>query len=226
MNRGLTDTELALLAHELRSALTVVLGLNDLLRLDLPEDRRESALEGIHRAVARADALIAAALEGDVVGPAGVREAVDLAALAADVVAEQRAVSGREVEFDAQSAPVVLGDANALGRVLGNLIDNALKYSLRNQAIEVMVRTEDGRAVLEVADRGCGISEEQADSAFEPFERLGRDDSVPGTGLGLAVVRSVSEAHGGSASIGPRDGGGTIVRIELPIAASDAGAAG
>lgn len=218
MNRGLTDTELALLSHELRSSLTVVLGLSDLLRTGLSADRRKGALEGIERAVSRADSLIAGALEGNVTGPVGLDERVDLAALSSSVVADHRTVSGREVILVAESAPIVAGDANALGRVIGNLIDNALKYSLSSQRVEVTVRTEADRAIVEVADQGCGISAEQAEAAFEPFERLGRDESVPGTGLGLAVVRSVAEAHGGSASISPRDGGGTIVRVELPIA--------
>jgi len=217
VNRGLTDTELALLAHELRGTLTVILGLNDLLRAGLPPQEQSKALEGIDRAVTRANALIEGALAGDVHGPATANEQVDVSKLAHEIVTDVRAITQRDVSLDVRSSPVVSGDANALGRALGNLIDNSLKYSLRNQTIEVTIDTEDGRAVVTVADRGCGISEDEAERAFEPFERLGRDDSEPGTGLGLAVVRSVAEAHGGAASIAPREGGGTVARIELPV---------
>jgi two-component system, OmpR family, sensor kinase len=222
VNRGLTDTELALLAHELRGALTVVVGLNDLLRAGLPADRRVVALEGIDRAVTRANALIASALDGTIAVPARILETVDVAALATEIVAEQQAISGREVSITVDSRPIVSGDPLALGRALGNLIDNALKYSLSSHPVEVTVHAEGDFAVIEVADRGCGISDEQSEAAFEPFERLGRDDTTPGTGLGLAVVRSVAEGLGGTASVAPRNGGGTIARIELPISASDA----
>jgi len=104
--------------------------------------------------------------------------------------------------------------------VLTNLIDNALKYSLGKQVVEVRVAVEGSSAIIEVADHGPGIPEGCAEAIFEPFERLGRDASVPGTGLGLSVVRGVTESHGGTIVALPRDGGGTIMRLELPLASS------
>lgn len=218
MSNGLDSTQLALLAHELRGALTVVRGLNDLLLTGLPPAQQTSALEGIDRAVLRASALIEAALAGDMPMPSVATQRVDLAPLAAGVVAEQRAVTGREIVLEATDAPVVDGDGNALGRVLTNLIDNALKYSLHKQPVEVSVSVVGPSAVIEVADRGPGIPEECAEAIFEPFERLGRDASVPGTGLGLSVVRGVTESHGGTIAALPRDGGGTVMRMTLPLA--------
>jgi len=220
VNEGLSATQLALLAHELRGALTVVRGLNDLLLTGLPPAQQTSALEGIDRAVLRANALIEAALAGEM--PANVlpRELVELAPLVAGVVAEQRAVTGREIILEASDAPTIDGDANALGRVLTNLIDNALKYSLGKQVVEVRVAVEGSSAIIEVADHGPGIPEGCAEAIFEPFERLGRDASVPGTGLGLSVVRGVTESHGGTIVALDRDGGGTIMRLELPLASS------
>ena len=73
-------------------------------------------------------------------------------------------------------------------------------------------------AVLEVSDRGPGIPADEREQAFEPFERLGHDTDVPGTGLGLTVVASVVRANGGTARILDNPGGGTIVRIEFPLA--------
>jgi len=220
MSDGLDSTQLALLAHELRGALTVVRGLNDLLLTGLPPAKQTSALEGIDRAVMRANALIESALAGEM--PAGVvpRERVDLAPIVAGVVAEQRAISGREIILDGRDAPVVAGDTNALSRVLTNLIDNALKYSLEKQPVEVSLAVKGSSAVIEVADIGPGIPEECAETVFEPFERLGRDASVPGTGLGLSVVRGVAESHGDTIVALPRDGGGTVMRMTLPLAAT------
>lgn len=220
MSDGLDATQLALLAHELRGALTVVRGLNDLVLTGLPPAQQRSALEGIDRAVLRANALIEAALEGKLPMSVSPQERVELAPLVAGVVAEQRAITGREISLETTDAPVIDGDGNALGRVLTNLIDNALKYSLGKHAVGVRVGIEGSSAIIEVADRGPGIPEECAEAIFEPFERLGRDASVPGTGLGLAVVRGVAESHGGTIVAMPRDGGGTIMRLTLPLASS------
>lgn len=220
MSEGLDGTRLALLAHELRGALTVVRGLNDLVRTGLPPAQQTSALEGIDRAVTRANALIESALAGETKALVIPQQRVELAPLTAGVVAEQRAVTGREITLEVANAPVVDGDENALGRMLINLIDNALKYSLGKQPVELSVTVDGLSAIIEVADRGPGIPEECAESIFEPFERLGRDASVPGTGLGLSVVRSVTESHGGTIVALPRKGGGTIMRIELPLAQS------
>lgn len=218
MNSGLDSTELALLAHELRGALTVILGLTDLLRTELSPPAQVSALEGIDRAVSRADALVASALRGEAPSSGDVKELVDLAALVAEVVDEQRGITGRTVTLDSLGAPVVTGDGYALGRALGNLVDNALKYSLANSPVEVRVFGEASSAVIEVADRGPGIPEDQSDAVFEPFERLGRDGAVPGSGLGLTVVRNVAQAHAGTVTVMPREGGGTVVRLVLPLA--------
>jgi len=220
MNAGLDSTQLALLAHELRGALTVIRGLNDLLRSGLPPAQQASALESIDRAVARADALVSSALAGETTPRVTGSERVDLVMLTRGVVEEQRAITGRDVLFEAASTATVHGDQNALSRVLTNLIDNALKYSLAKHPVEVSLRIEDASAVIDVADRGPGIPDECRDAVFEPFERLGRDDGIPGSGLGLTVVRSVTEAHHGSAMTLPREGGGTIVRLLLPLACS------
>lgn len=220
MNGGLDSTQLALLAHELRGALTIVRGLNDLLLTGLPPAQQLSALEGIDRAVLRANALVESAIAGEIQPRVVPRSRVDLAPLVAGVVAEQRAITGREIVLDASDAPVIDGDGNALGRVLTNLIDNALKYSLGKQVVEVSVAVEGSSAVIEVADHGSGIPAECAEAVFEPFERLSRDASLPGTGLGLSVARGVTESHGGTIAALPREGGGTIMRMTLPLASS------
>jgi signal transduction histidine kinase len=122
---------------------------------------------------------------------------------------------------------VVSGDAQALARVLGNLVGNAAKYSPDDTPVDVHVLREvrpflGDAAIIEIGDRGAGVPAEMREVVFEPFQRLARDESMPGTGLGLAVVRNVVVAHDGRVRILDRDGGGTVVRVELPAEPSKA----
>lgn len=220
MNAGLDATQLALLSHELRGALTVVRGLNDLLRSGLPPEQQASALEGIDRAVMRMNALIESARDAEAPANSAGWETVDLATLASGIVEEQRAITGREILLQGEAGLSVNGDVNALSRALANVIDNALKYSFAKHPVEVRVYADGSSAIIDVADRGPGIPEECRTEVFQPFERLGHDDSIPGTGLGLAVVSSVAESHGGTALALEREGGGALVRLVLPLAGS------
>jgi signal transduction histidine kinase len=106
--------------------------------------------------------------------------------------------------------------------VLANLIDNAAKYSLRNAPIQVRVAEEEGEAgpvaFVEVADRGPGIPEDEMPRVIEPFTRLDRDADTPGSGLGLSIAHDVTQGHDGRLTFTPREGGGTVARIELPRA--------
>lgn len=223
--RDLSHAEIAVFAHELRGALTVIAGYTALFRHPLADQEREAALSGIERAIARADVLCADALEGRVPTPstARVREPVGIAELAEQAAADQHSATGREVRvrIDAPAGLIVRGDGQALARVLGNLVSNAAKYSPPDTPLDVCVGLEQRpffgeTAIIEVADRGPGIPAEMRERVFEPFERLGRDEDKPGTGLGLAVVKTVVGAHNGRVDILDRDSGGTIVRVELP----------
>ncbi len=204
------------LAHEVRGALTVISGFSELLRRDLSAEDRTAALDGILRAVRRIDRLVDSVVSGAT--PARTPgQRISLVHLAESVAAEQRAITGRQVTVTALVQPEISGVPDALERALGNLIDNALKYSLRNSGADVEVGVEDGMGVIAVGDRGPGIPAEERERALEPFERLGRTD-VPGTGLGLAVVSGIAEAHGGRLEILEREGGGAVVRMLLPLA--------
>lgn len=213
---GLTRDELALLAHELRGALTILVGMTDLLRRDLRPDEHAMALEGLARATERIDRLVDEALAGSVSRPDAGDEPIDLAQLAMTVAEEQRTVTGRRVEVDARSRPVVAGGRGALERALGNLVENGLKYSLGSSPVEMLVDTDGDWALLEVSDRGPGIRPEDRERIFEPFERLG-EGTATGSGLGLTVVRGVAETHGGSVSVRERPGGGSVFELRLPL---------
>ena len=224
-SRDLSHEEIALFAHELRGALTVIAGYAALLRHELDASETAAALEGIERAVARADSLCGDALAGQTPSPAKARvlEPVDLRELVAQAAADQHSSTGREIllRLEAPEKLTVTGDGQALARVLANLIGNAAKYSPSDTSIDVILQSQEKpflgtTAIIEVCDRGPGIPPELRELAFEPFERLGHEADTPGTGLGLAVVRNVVLAHDGRVRILDRNGRGTVVRVELP----------
>jgi signal transduction histidine kinase len=100
-----------------------------------------------------------------------------------------------------------------------NLIDNAIKFSPANSTVTVSAHTDAPAMVIEVADQGNGISPEYLSSIFEKFYRVPRvtDVDVPGTGLGLALVREVAELHGGRVSVESRLGAGSVFSLCLPL---------
>lgn len=108
-------------------------------------------------------------------------------------------------------------DAARLGQVLNNLVSNAIKYS-PSGPVDVQARLEGGDAItIAVRDRGVGLTAEEQRRIFAPFERLGRAHTgVPGTGLGLFVVRRIVDAHGGSIHIVSEPGKGSTFSVTLP----------
>jgi len=147
----------------------------------------------------------------------GERQPVDLAALGRRL-AGQASDTGSPVSVMEIERAVVNGDRSALERLIQNLIDNAVKYA---GAAELSIQHDIDRARLIVADRGPGIPDDELDRMFEPFERHepSRSRSTGGLGLGLAIARSIAQAHGGSIRAENRAGGGLAVTVDLPAAA-------
>jgi signal transduction histidine kinase len=148
----------------------------------------------------------------------------DLVALARGSIAEQQAASERHrIVLDAEPAEVVgQWDATRLGRVLGNLLENAVKYSPAGGEVRVEVRREAGWAVVRVADQGLGIPAADLPHIFERFRRAGNVvGQVPGTGLGLAVVRQIVEQLGGSVDVDSQAGLGSTFTVRLPLPPAD-----
>ena len=113
----------------------------------------------------------------------------------------------------------VRADAGLIVQVIVNLIDNAVKYSEENTPISVCVSREDTVAVVSVADHGTGIPQDEKEKVFDMFYTGGSrsSDSRRSLGLGLALCRSIINAHGGSISISDNTPEGTVVRFQLPI---------
>lgn len=218
---GPSRDDLALFAHEVRGALTVIAGYVDILRRPLADVEKNRALDRMSRAVQRIDLLVQSALSGESPGfsDAAVSD-VSLTEIAAGVAAEQRAVSGRDVvvAISPDEPLLVCVAPHEIERALGNLVENSLKYSLRNSAVEISVAAADGVARLTVADRGPGIPQNERERLLRPFERLEAHAHLPGTGLGLAIVKQIAEKYGGRVVAEDRPGGGALVTIELPLA--------
>jgi two-component system, OmpR family, sensor histidine kinase MprB len=135
--------------------------------------------------------------------------------VADDVAARFRRRSGHEVVVDTDGAGTVEGRRSMLDRAVSNLVDNALKFSPTDQPVAITVR--GGR--VEVADRGPGIPADDRARVFDRFYRSTSARTLPGSGLGLSIVAQIAELHGGTVALEPRDGGGTIARLELPTVA-------
>jgi signal transduction histidine kinase len=160
---------------------------------------------------------------------AGREERVDLGALVADCITDLRAgAQDAQVEVRDDLEPAwTRGEAGLLERMIANLLENAIRHNERGGFVEVATRAhaQDGSVWLVVSNGGPRIESVQAQTLAEPFLRLER--GVGGFGLGLSIVRSVAEAHGGRMEIMAREGGGLKVRVAVPAAppASNVGVA-
>ena len=204
-------------SHELRTPLTVMRTTVDVV-LDNPEstpaDLRAMAAD-IRAAVDHAEHLIAALLilarnERGLT----VHDEVDLATVAEDVL-DTAAVSDRRIHATLEPA-VISGDPVLVERLVANLVDNADRYNTAAGDIWITTRTVAGNSQLIVANTGPLISPADTERIFEPFQRLNERASHDGFGLGLTIVASIAEVHGGTATARPRDGGGIAVIVSFP----------
>jgi len=113
--------------------------------------------------------------------------------------------------------PLIPIDFSLVVQVVVNLLDNAVKYSRKGSLIEVSASLLDDTARVDIADRGAGIPSEDLTRVFDKFYRVQRPESVSGTGLGLSISKGIIEAHHGNIYARVREGGGTIVSVELPL---------
>ncbi|BAU86600.1 two-component sensor [Streptomyces laurentii] len=150
------------------------------------------------------------------------RKPVDLAEVASRAVDQTHAeAEAKGVEIRGERAPaVVQGNGVLLERIALNLVQNAVRYNVPEDGwVEVATDTSNGQAELVVTNTGPVVPAYEIDNIFEPFRRLRqeRTGSDKGVGLGLSIARSVARAHGGRIIAEPREGGGLVMRVTLPI---------
>jgi light-regulated signal transduction histidine kinase (bacteriophytochrome) len=179
--------------------------------------RNEDLLERVHRTHARARSLVDGILEYARSGTTLAMEPVDTGALAADVAASlAHAVQELGGEVEIGTLPVVRGDRAQLGRVLQNLVGNALKFhSDEPPRVAVSAERRDGAWLFSVRDNGVGVPPDLGEEIFSMFKRA-HGDEIAGCGIGLAVCRKIVEAHGGTIGTEPADGAGTVMRFTMP----------
>jgi two-component system OmpR family sensor kinase len=210
-------------SHELRTPLTSIRGYAELFRRgaserqeDLAKSMRRIEDESARMGILVDDLLLLARLDEK---RALEMEGFDLSALASDAVQDARAADPeRTVALDAPGPVPVVADEARMRQVAANLLSNALFHTPPATPVTVRVAMEGADAVLEVADRGPGLSPEWARRAFEPFFRSdpSRDRSTGGAGLGLSIVSAIAQAHGGSVALEPTPEGGATFRVAIP----------
>ncbi|NNG15554.1 MAG: heavy metal sensor histidine kinase [Gemmatimonadales bacterium] len=212
-------------SHELRTPLTSIRSVGEVV-LREPRDPTAyrdaigSMLEEVDRVARLTDTLLTLSRADD--GRVTLRQRdLDLSEFARDVVEELSLLAeerGQSLVLEAPGPVHVSADRDVLHHALGNLVDNAVKYSPEGTAIRVAVGQTADSAVVEVIDQGLGIPQAHQDHIFQRFYRVDRSRSRldGGSGLGLAIVQWAVEAHGGQVKVESTEGKGSIFRIHLP----------
>ena len=212
-------------SHELRTPLTVILSdSQSALRQERTPEEYRQALETVKHAAVRMKTISDGLLElahGDLAQPVE-KSPCDLADLADEAVALLARLSREKgATLDAKLEGVsVLADTARLGRVILNLVMNAILHNPAGVRVVVTTGLVEGQAELSVSDDGRGIPAENLEHIFERFRRIDPEGSrhTEGAGLGLAIVKQAVEAHGGTITVTSEVGRGTTFRVRLPVA--------
>jgi signal transduction histidine kinase len=206
-------------SHELRTPLAIMRTEVDVALADPGATNEELRAmgEALRETVDRCERLIASLLllaRSD--AAAGHEEPVDVGAMAGDCITDLRvqAEEARVTVRDDLEPAWTVGDPSLIERLVANLLDNGIRHNQPDGWLDVTTRVRGGRVVLTVANGGPAIDADEVQALAEPFRRL--DRATPGFGLGLSIVRSVAEAHRGTATLSAREQGGLEVRVELP----------
>ncbi len=213
------------LTHEMKSPLAAIRGAAELLDEEMPVEVRKRFLENIRAETARSERLINRLLElAAIEGRTRLEkpEELDFHSIVARAIDQARPlaeVAGVALHDTAASSPVLLrGDAFILRAAVTNLLENAIDFSPRGSAVEIGVESPGRNVVLSIRDFGSGVPDYAREKIFERFYSLRHHASKrKGTGLGLTLVREAAELHGGTITLEPADGGGTLAKLTLPL---------
>jgi signal transduction histidine kinase len=231
----LKDTFIAAVSHELRTPLTSTIGALQTIErkdMELADDVRDDMLTMAREQAERLARLVDELLFFSEVESGGQLRlsptTVDYALLvneAAEAALPRAKERGVALRLVADDIPPLRGDRGRLAQLLAQLIGNAIKFTDAGGSVDVRAGVEDGRAVVEVSDTGSGIPADEQRHLFERFfrSRTAVQQAVPGTGIGLSIVKAIVDAHNGRVTIESEEGRGTTVRVELPLPAQESG---
>jgi PAS domain S-box-containing protein len=222
------DALVATVSHELRTPLTSIIGYLELLGTGDEPLGEETArfVDIVRRNAARLQRMVEELLflsRVDVGGLALELEAVDLVQVARTALgsAEPAAAAKRlTLDLDAPGSVIACADAHRIAQVFDNLISNAIKFTPSRGRVTVSIANTCEAVVASVADTGHGISVADQSRLFERFFRSDATRDLPGTGLGLTVVQTIVEGHGGEITCQSQEGEGTTFTFTLPLRAA------
>lgn len=219
---------LAAAAHELRTPMVSIFGFTELLlHRKFSDERRTDMLQTIHRQSGLLVKMINELLDLARIESRGGLDMQIAAHPLSDLIENSvkglmRADTDRQVNVDEMPAVTVLIDPEKMQLAMNNLLSNAFKYSPEGGIVSLKVRVEytgnEPFAIIEIRDQGIGMSPEQVARAFERFFRADASGNIPGTGLGLSLVKEVAELHKGRVELSSELGVGTVARLWIPVA--------
>lgn len=215
--------------HDLRTPLATVKGYIELVRMDgTVTARQEEDLDGITRAANLMKSLIEDLLELSRLEQLEElkREHVDVGEVVQTSIGTMKPLADtKDVDLilsDTQSGLMVEGNSVLLSRAVGNLLDNAIKYTPTGGQVQIKIGQNNGQVLVSVVDNGPGIQARDLPRVFEKFYRARAElDEVPGTGLGLSIVKTIIEQHGGQVWVESEFERGSTFTMALPIDIAD-----
>lgn len=222
----LKERFVSMLCHQFRTPLNIVSFCADLLKRNVhqwTEEKQLPYLEHIQIAALQIGQLLDEILSFGKLEAEKLKfepKPIDVEQLCTEIVEQIQLASDSQTKIEftlKRNRPTCHLDDKLLRPILTNLLANASKYSPPGSTVELKVTCQSQEAVFQVKDRGIGIPQRDRPQLFEPFHRGSNVDSIPGTGLGLAMVKTLVELHGGSISVESEVNAGSTFTIVLPV---------
>jgi two-component system sensor histidine kinase KdpD len=213
------------ISHDLRTPLVAITGALSALDenfTELDENTRSALIENARGESDRLNRLVGNLLNMTRIESGAIKlrlepgDVQDLIGTALEQLGKR--ASKNKIKVDVQpNLPLIPMDFTLMVQVIVNLLENAIKYSPEDSLIEVTATVDGTNTRLQILDRGAGIPFDDLARVFDKFYRVQRPESVSGTGLGLSISKGIVDAHGGEIRAVNREGGGTILEVELPL---------
>jgi two-component system, OmpR family, sensor histidine kinase KdpD len=217
------------ITHDLRTPLVSIIGVLSSLQeegMNLDDTDKKNLVQVAREEAERLNRLITNLLDESRIEAGALQiskqpsEVQDVIGAALEQIGSRAATHEIKIEIEPE-LPYLSIDFGLIVQTLTNILDNAIKFSAAGSLIEISARRTITEVVIEVADRGVGVPAQDLTRIFDKFYLVQHPSSLAGTGLGLSICKGIIEAHGGRISAENRQGGGTIMKLMLPIAEQD-----